>query len=810
MPPSTETKKQLKVYGIYLLIILLFALAIRLIYFVGLLEGDDLDFVYYGHYLAEHGFDGYKQLDSLITASNRPGQYTPAAITFLLFGTSELSIALFPLLASLITCYLLYRIGCMLANQRVGLIAAFLWAVFPLNVFLATQLDPEGPLTMASTASIFFLLLAERKNSLAKAPYFGLSALFLAWAILIKASVMPIIFVIGAWLLWTYGIRETVLTVLIKRIPRGIKIASLYLAAGVAIAIVAFAFLKQPWAQTINSTELTATDIGSAWFLGEMNPVGKPELGNWSYFSSGRELYTPIPASEMLSLYPRSLRFTLFDAFSPLLLIGAITIVLSRKKEHFFPLIWFAIVFFYLEWGTFPRGASQFLFYLPLSHWISPDNLLYATIPMILILAVFLSDQIKPQFLPKTLLAAILLILASAFLLEYGPTQVRVLNLIAAGLVVIAFFAWVFLPEYVSRFATGERSLLFSGLLILIGIVSLNPAPHYHISDFGWQRDRRANLYAVNAFLESQPEYPILFNGLAGWLDAYAGFEYGWSLFQQNYTFPGTRLTTSLAQIQQYGGYRLEEGCGEPVESFELWPWREFGNPTSDQCISLLRSLPEGQIGSHILAAREGLTQSPSPETVAEYIDVSAEAGDFSAFIFGLSEMVTRFPSNVPITSASGIISSYNLIQNQQNTRDLLAEFIATDGSTWEFGRRLEPQVVSANGTTQLEVGIERQTDDEQPILLQIELRSRTAYILDIELTSFAPFDLVRFPDAQIPDSFLDSWNRAPEWEHFQVIFVTPEFETDTEKMTLELARLFDRGSIQFRAIELTEVSSLE
>lgn len=807
MPRNSITRKS--TYS-YLFIILLFALALRLIYFFGILEGDDADYVFPASYLADHGISGLPELERALPYTKRWGLYAPAAFLFRILGFSEFSAAVFPLIASLATVYLVYKIAQLLVSEKAGLVASFLWAVFPLSIFLATQLDPEGPLTMTTTAAVYLILLAttQKQKPIKSLLYCALSVLFILWAFKIKESSAPIVFVLAALLAGAAWRSQSAPRSFWQRLPQRQKRTGIVVALLIpAIFIVAY-FARQH-GQWINGAELSATDISRLIQMGRTNPVrwydidpGKP------YFTLTREPFTPTPSPNTLAAYPSALRFTLLDAYTPLLLLGISVLVLGRKRSSYFALTWLAILVFYLEWGPYPNGLGDILDYLPIPFWILADNLLYACVPMVLILGIYLSEQLKDKETKQTILWAVTVVLISVWFLENQATTALVSNIIAVCVLVISFFALVG-PALLSgeTLRQNGHTLIYAGLIVLVGVASLSHALHFHVSYFDWFIERRANLKAINTFLSDEPAYPISYpsDGLAGWLDTYNGYQYGYSKLTNEYSFPQTRLTSSMEQIHKYGGYILSEGCGQPVASFAAWPLAEFGNPEAQGCISLSRVLPAQQVQEEFLAARDLARLQPSQENISSYVAASASAGDLSAFIDGISHMVTFYPGDVPIVQASGIILEEGAKLPSNHTTDLLAQHLEGN-MDWILGEQLDSAAILVDGTPVIEIQIDGSTQDQQPIAMPVRLRRNTAYILDLEFTAFAPIDFVRFLESPIPDSQPDRWSRELSWTSLQIIFITPSFSQETQTVQLELARIYDRGEVRFRKINLIEI----
>lgn len=791
--------------NLYIFIILLFALALRLIYFFGILEGDDVEYVDRAYYISQNGLAGLKELDEL-PGSNRPGQYLPTALIFRLFGVSELSTALFPLLASLITCYLIYRIGRLLISEEAGLLSALLWAVFPLNIFLATQLDPEGPLTMATTGAMYSLMISTtKKKPLERIGCYFLGLLLIGWAYLIKQSALPIVFAAAAWFYWSYARTAEMRSQLATRFSK--KTLTLVIGTGIVLSLaflVAY-LLKQPWDKSINSAELTATDISRTMVLGRMNPIRWEELGNEYYFSLSRQLYTPEPAANTLSSYPAAFQLTLFDVFVPILLLALAVLTLTKERRAYFGMLWLAILFLYIEWGPYPRNLRQIFYYLPVSHWISPDNFLYVCIPLVLTIAAFLSTQLSSTNLKQAILISISSTLVASALLENPVTGVQATEFLA--IIIVAIFCFCLIgAQTIFTFRTnrGAHRVIFIVLLAAIGMGSLKHGLHYHVSFFEAFSERRANLKAAHAYLQSEPAYPIVYgtSGLPGWLNIYSGYAYSPPLFT-NPTYPETRFTENANMLDESGGFLLNTGCG-PVTSLAEWPIKEFGDASSEFCVSLVKKIPVREVNAALAQAQASAADPTTAENILNYIAVAANAENFPAFVDGLSKMAAHDPSDTPIVQASEI-----LVQKVAAGASHQIDLLPTDEGdleNWKLGSLLNASLADEQPGKVLVITINGSTPDLQTIQLPLTLRANTAYVLEIEFTSFAPANLVDFTEPEIPDSSGEIWTRELSWTTIRVAFVTPSSLSSPEQVWLELAKLYDKGSISFRRLILSEI----
>lgn len=145
----------------YLLLILIFALVLRLKFFVGLNFADDPGYSFDAYRITqgEIGVPGY--LPGL-----RSGMIYPIAFFFKFFGVSNASATMYPLLCSLGSIVLIYLIGKFMFDEKTGLIAALLLSFYPLNVINATWIMPDVPIAFFISMGAFLFLLGDSVGEL--------------------------------------------------------------------------------------------------------------------------------------------------------------------------------------------------------------------------------------------------------------------------------------------------------------------------------------------------------------------------------------------------------------------------------------------------------------------------------------------------------------------------------------------------------------------------------------------------------------------------------------------------------------------
>lgn len=177
----------------FLLIIVLFGLGLRLNFFVGLNWSDDPGYVWDAYRIAEGKMDVPRYLSGL-----RSMTIYPVGFFFRIFGVSNFSATLYPLLCSLGSIVLAFYFGKMFFDEYAGLMSAFLLSFYPFDVINATWIMPDTPIAFFMALSVFLFLKRE---------YFGMgtgvhssnllyffSGFFVGVAYLVRESGLMILF----------------------------------------------------------------------------------------------------------------------------------------------------------------------------------------------------------------------------------------------------------------------------------------------------------------------------------------------------------------------------------------------------------------------------------------------------------------------------------------------------------------------------------------------------------------------------------------------------------------------------------------
>jgi len=157
---------------IWLILILIFALIIRLYFFIGLVNADPQDDGIYIFYIKDvvegkHDIKYFSQLaneetvNPVNTFKVRNGFLFPEAFFVKLLGYNQIGFTFYPLICSLLTIVLAYFFGKnIFMNANIGLLSSLLISFYPLDVTFSTKISPDIPLACFISLSIYFTILS--------------------------------------------------------------------------------------------------------------------------------------------------------------------------------------------------------------------------------------------------------------------------------------------------------------------------------------------------------------------------------------------------------------------------------------------------------------------------------------------------------------------------------------------------------------------------------------------------------------------------------------------------------------------------
>ncbi len=338
---------------IFLMLIVLFALALRLYFFVGYNLSNDMSYVNYAVHIFDKGF--------LPADSNgvRIAFLYPVGLSLKVFGVSDLSAILYPLLTSILSIVLIFYFGKILISQKAGLLAAFFLSIYPLDIIYATQTMTDVPLSFLTALSALLFILGMRENN---AKFFLLSGIVLGLAYLTNITGLLVLLFMAGYAAYTR------------------KMSRSY-----AFVLIGFLLLF-----SLESVRYFGT---SGDLLLRLKVVDAHYSGPDSSYNTDLNFYPNL----MLNKGPQSIYGIFFYAF----FISAAYFLWKRNKSTDILLIMFFSFFLYLQFGS-----RSFHEYMPI-HKL--DRLLSVlSVPMMLTISAFLCMLSNKKESPRFVLAVLM------------------------------------------------------------------------------------------------------------------------------------------------------------------------------------------------------------------------------------------------------------------------------------------------------------------------------------------------------------------------------------------------------------------
>ena len=360
-----------------LLLIVIFGLVLRLIFFSGMGISDSLTYSKTAYDINEgRGIDP----DSTLTLSTRLGLIFPTILSYRLFGINDFSSVIFVLITSVASIILIFYFGRLLFSEKIGLMAAFLLSFFPLSIVHATKLGSDIPSAFFMALGVYIFLYAEMKHKLKYRLGYLFSGIFIGIGYLIRESVLLIALFFIVYIAYKRRIKKEYFLVLL-----GILIIF------IVEAFIFFAVTGDPIYRTITSQEYLTNAVIEHNYFGRLD------------FPTGFFHYPWLFLTNNLLTY-----FYLF------ILIALIYVLTKKKKEIYIILLWFIPILLYLSFGS--ASFTQYIPFRAVDRYTS-----IVTIPGILLLAFFLSEKkatIRKWVMPVTLIFLLVMSIGTVYMRE--------------------------------------------------------------------------------------------------------------------------------------------------------------------------------------------------------------------------------------------------------------------------------------------------------------------------------------------------------------------------------------------------------
>jgi hypothetical protein len=767
--------------GLALLAIFLLAVELRLLFQTGVADIDALVYVHLARNLADGIFRlTYEGLPS--SATIRLGLYGPVAALYRLFGTSDVTTLAWPFACSILGIGFAYGIGRKLAGEAAGLMSAFLWAVLPTGVAAATALMGDGPIAGLSLGVVYFLLVAESLSGIRFAAALAASLLCL----LVGLGNKPAILLIGAFLV-VYPVWKW---------PRR------WLAwVGVAAA-------------------LASVVAGYVFFLTRVLYLGR---ANWSahWFWA-----TLVPSMRALPAYSTDWWAHLvlgnpeFSWIAPLWIVAIAALLALRRRDASLPVLWFATMFFCLQFGSRSLTSYQPITTASLGNGTARHFLLVAA-PAMIVSGIYLAQALRPvtaRWLVAAVAAAIGTVAWAgtrhATNLDWGITGETMLpfELKSALAIAVTIYGAIASPLFTAGEPRKWKTLGVALLACAIGVASLNLSYRAAaVNRAVWL----TTMPEAVPFLERNPSLPVLVqNDVFGErLDYSSHFELGFNSVLRK-AGPRARIAVApkdAANVRD--AYVLIDeyyvkvspdvlwGAGPPYFKAPPVNWAEitrFGDRAGYR-LRVYRA-PGAEPVRELDAARAAVHAARTAETLRRLLAAGTNAGAYC-------DAASAWQALRPLDPA--FVKDFDpirLIRECVTTRPDLRGPNRFQNGDFTQGRELWTLHPESNATVTIEPDrtwhVKYRGGNWQVISQEVAVRPDTAYVYEADIKTTAPVvslywqtDIGRFLD--LSSTYLD-------WTHLHYVFITPHAVGNTTGFSPILMQA--PGEAWLRNLRLSEV----
>jgi len=349
-----------------LILIVIFGLFLRLIFFSGIGISDSLVYSKTAHDIDK----GIGPDISTLTLSTRLGIVYATSFSYKLWGINDFSSVLFVLITSIGSIILTFYFGKLLFNEKIGLLAAFLLSFFPLDVVYATKLLSDIPSAFFMALGVYIFLYAEIKRKLKYGLSYFLSGVFIGIGYLIRESALLIALFFIVYILYKKRIKKAYFLV-----PLGVLIIF-------TIEALIFLVLTQDPLFRMHAPQQHLEEV-----MVLNNFFGRLD------FPTGLFHYPWLFLTNKLLLF-----------FYVFIFVAIVYIIIFKKKETYIILFWFIPLLLYLSLGS--ASLTRYLPFLAKARYLSIIN-----IAGVLLLAFFLAEKkdiIRKIIMPITLIVLLL------------------------------------------------------------------------------------------------------------------------------------------------------------------------------------------------------------------------------------------------------------------------------------------------------------------------------------------------------------------------------------------------------------------
>ncbi len=326
---------------IFLFLILFLGFSLSMLFFKGMSNyGDDASYTGLVPGILSWHYTMNADIFSL-----RPVLLFPLALSVWIFGYTDLGAGASSLAFYLGTIVLIYLLGRKIYDGKAGLIAALIFAIFPLSIHQGTAPEPVMSLGFFVTLSVLFFIYGRYSH---ERTYYWLSGV----ATFLAALVNPLGYVYVIFFL-IYMVATAIKDSISSR-KLTINYKYVYYFLGLVTAIIILGFLNIKMANGMPFYEFNLTN---SYYSTSYNTTGTADTIWYTIFQPGFYVTAMFPYSLTPNIINNifnihQLWLTDSGLFGYAGLILAIYLLLRREKKAYFILVWLVIVAAYMSLGT--------------------------------------------------------------------------------------------------------------------------------------------------------------------------------------------------------------------------------------------------------------------------------------------------------------------------------------------------------------------------------------------------------------------------------------------------------------------------
>jgi len=276
---------------------------------------------------------------------------------FKFFGIGRLSYAMYGTLGLVLTTIIIYFIGKNAYDERVGIVAAFIFNIIPITTILSSSGGDEIFVGMYTALTMLALVLAIKRKSK-------------IWYLI--SGFIPFLGVLGSSeeMLFNYVVLVVILLFYLLKFKTKEQVLNLgFFALGIALAVVVIILLdilfqNQPvyyFATQFSHAFIAEDSSNSSPFINFVNELFNPN------FNPSLDIYGPYnnmsPIRYLINLILFNMNPSYFSYFGLFTLFASAYLIYRKDKKAGIFIAYLYILFFYLSFGTISYVKYTFMFF---------------------------------------------------------------------------------------------------------------------------------------------------------------------------------------------------------------------------------------------------------------------------------------------------------------------------------------------------------------------------------------------------------------------------------------------------------------